>query len=186
VSLWYNDSNGIDAMTRGAGWSPEQAVFPTWQGVLTVRLTDEHRNPLPSLSANGRRYVVGEHGQRYLINVRNDSPNRVEIVATVDGLDVMDGRAGSFAKRGYVVAPYSDLDIEGFRRSDATVASFRFGSVRDSYAERKGEGRNVGVIGIAFFAESGATWPWTPDEVRRRHDADPFPGRYAAPPPPRY
>ena len=33
------------------------------------------------------------------------------------------------------------------------MATFRFSSVRDSYAAREGSDRNVGVIGVAFFAE---------------------------------
>jgi hypothetical protein len=62
------------------------------------------------------------------------------------------------------------------------VAAFRFGSVRGSYAARKGNDRNVGVIGVAFFAERGAETPWTRREMDRRNSADPFPGRFASPP----
>ena len=61
------------------------------------------------------------------------------------------------------------------------MAAFRFGAVRDSYASRTGDDRNVGVVGFAFFAERGSLW--TTDELARRESADPFPDRYAAPPP---
>jgi hypothetical protein len=40
----------------------------------------------------------------------------------------------------------------------------------------------VGVIAVALFDEAGSVWPWTDQEIQRRHDADPFPGRYAQPP----
>lgn len=184
VGVYYNDATGVAAMAERSGRSDYgDNVFPTWHRSLTVSLLDEGRRPLPSVRAGGRVYVVGEHGQRYLIQVRNHSPNRVEIVASVDGLDVIDGRPANYRKRGYILAPYGTLEIEGFRRSEDAVASFRFGSVRDSYAERKGEGRNIGVIGVAFFAEQGSNWEWTDEEVQRRHDADPFPARYADPPP---
>jgi hypothetical protein len=126
--------------------------------------------------------VVGEPGQRYAIQVSNDSNNRREVVATVDGLDVLDGRPGSYQKSGYLLAPYSALKIDGYRRSLDTVASFRFGSVADSYAEKQGQGANVGVIGVAVFDELGATWPWNEAEIDRRHEASPFPGRFAEPP----
>ena len=56
-------------------------------------------------------------------------------------------------KRGYVIAPYGEVTIDGFRTSLDQVATFRFSSVRDSYAGRKGQDRNVGVIGVAFFPE---------------------------------
>jgi hypothetical protein len=137
---------------------------------------------LPGVRAGGRTYVVGEKGQRYVIEVNNSTANRVEVVSTVDGLDVIDGGPGSYTKRGYLLGPGSTLRIDGFRRSADTVAAFRFGAVSNSYAELKGQGRNVGVIGLAFFDESGSVWPWTEHELRRRKSADPFPGEYARPP----
>lgn len=183
LGIYYNDASGVQAMAARGGRSDfVDNTFPAWNRALTVSLLDENRRPLPSTSSGGRLYVVGSSGQRYLIQIRNNTANRVEIVATVDGLDVIDGQPGSFQKRGYVMNAYGNLEIEGFRRSQDTVAAFRFGSVSDSYAERKGEGRNVGVVGVAFFAEQGSNWQWTDQEVQRRHDADPFPNRYAQPP----
>jgi hypothetical protein len=156
-----------------------------------MRLIDESGRPLPTLETAGRNYVAGEDGARYSIEVSNNTPYRFEAVATVDGLDVIDGRHGSFEKRGYLLRPGGRLVIDGFRQSTETVAAFRFGSVRDSYAARKGDDRNVGVIGVAFFQEAGSqiNWrerppsDWTDDEVERRENADPFPGRFASPPP---
>jgi hypothetical protein len=183
VSLFYNDRAGVSAMAAQSGRSDwYDNVLPVGSSRLTVRLLDERGLPLPSARVGGRSYVVGEYGQRYVIQIQNQTGNRVEAVATVDGLDVIDGRTGSYQKNGYVVGPFATVQIDGFRRSSDTVASFRFGTVSESYAERKGEGRNVGVIGVALFDEAGSAWPWTDQEVRRRHDADPFPGRYAQPP----
>jgi hypothetical protein len=129
-------------------------------------------------------YAIGRDGDRYVIRVENRSPVRLEAVATVDGLDVVDGQDGDVSKRGYVIAPNDSIEIEGFRESEGTVRAFRFGATSDSYASRRGKGRNVGVIGIALFQERGSDWRWTPDEVERRQTADPFPGRFAPAPPP--
>ncbi|WP_295391122.1 hypothetical protein [uncultured Thiodictyon sp.] len=183
LSLYYNDRAGIDAMI-GQGPRPDDSAnaFPVNVSRLAVRLLDERGRPLPSAYRAGRTYVIGERGQRYVIQIRNPTANRVEVVATVDGLDVLDGRPGSYAKRGYLLDPGATLLIDGFRRSADTVAAFRFGAVANSYAELQGEGRNVGVIGVAFFDEAGARWPWTAQEVQRRQSADPFPGQYAQPP----
>ena len=64
---------------------------------------------------------------------------------------------------------------------DAEMAAFRFGRVASSYAARTGGDANVGVIGLAIFAERGAVW--TPAELGRRDAADPFPARnYATAP----
>ncbi len=183
ATLFYNDRAGVAAMAAHSGrsdWSDN--VYPLAGSRLIVRLLDERGGPLPSTRAGGRSYVVGEYGQRYVIQVQNQTGNRVEVLATVDGLDVIDGRPGSYQKNGYVIGPWATVQIDGFRRSSDTVAAFRFGSVAESYAERKGEGRNVGVIGLALFDEAGSVWPWTDQEIQRRHNADPFPARYAQPP----
>ena len=137
---------------------------------------------LPGLIVGDRWLVVGEEGRRYSIVVRNRTDLRLEIVLSVDGLDVIDGRTASFRKRGYIVNPHRKLVVEGFRQSTEAVAAFRFGPVRESYAvEKHHNTRNVGVIGIALFNEAGSN-PWTDEQVRRRLKANPFPGRFATPP----
>ncbi len=109
----------------------------------------------------------------------------MEVVLSVDGLDVMDGRAASFRKRGYLLRPNGIVKVDGFRQSNEAVAAFRFSSVSGSYANLKhGDTRNVGVIGVAVFHEYG-TNPLDLTEARRRLRADPFPGRtFASPPDP--
>jgi hypothetical protein len=101
-------------------------------------------------------------GQRYTIRVSNPTARRVEAVISVDGLDVIDGRTADLRKRGYVVPPYGELRVDGFRVSTQQVATFRFSSVANSYAGRKGQARNVGVIGVAFFDEREAPQIVTP------------------------
>jgi hypothetical protein len=183
ATLFYNDREGVEAMaSESERFDHGDGGFRLVDGAVSVRLLDADGRPLPSFEVASRDYVVGEHGQAYSIEVRNHSGSRIEVVATVDGLDVVDGEEGSFSKRGYVVGPFDTVEIDGFRRSTDTVAAFRFGSVRDSYAGRKGKARNVGVIGVAFFHELGSERPWTSGEVHRRHTADPFPGRFAEPP----
>jgi len=186
VSLNYNDASGIQAMARRMGNADASfgsSGVDAAQGAVSVRLLDDSGSPLPSTNFAGRDYVAGSDGQRYVIQIENHTGNRFEAVASVDGLDVIDGQGGSFAKRGYLINPWSSLEIDGFRRSQAAVAAFRFGAVKDSYAARKGNDRNVGVIGVAFFHEAGTSFPWTERELERRDSANPFPG-FAAPPPP--
>jgi hypothetical protein len=81
--------------------------------------------------------------------VRNASPCRVECVLSVDGLDVLDGKEASFSKRGYIIDPQGEIEVEGFRLSATAVEPFRF---------RRAEGvekRDRGVIGVALFNERG-------------------------------
>lgn len=183
VALYYNDAEGVRAHSayRGSGsLAPFRAHTP--HGGISVALTDVHGNVLSGGMAGGRALIVGAEGQRYNIVVHNHTAGRYEVVTSVDGLDVIDGRPADLAKRGYILEPHSTLTIDGFRRSESAVAAFRFGRVSQSYAARTSGDRNVGVVGLAFFAERGSVW--TSDELYRRDTADPFPGdrSYARPP----
>jgi hypothetical protein len=102
---------------------------------------------------HGNTYVEGRQGERYVIRVHNRSWRRVEAIISVDGRDVIDGKSSSLSKRGYVIPPYSYIDVDGFRISMDEVAAFRFTSVPDSYAARMGTPWKVGIIGVAVFPE---------------------------------
>jgi hypothetical protein len=133
------------------------ASQPIAQSPYDVELLGADGRPLATYQNGGRFYVLGQAGDRYSIRVTNPTARRVEAIISVDGLDVIDGEPADFAgKRGYVVPPGGDLVVDGFRMSATQVAAFRFSSVSASYAERKGKGRNVGVIGVAIFEEKEA------------------------------
>jgi len=151
--------------------APAQEVPARWGG-YSVEVVDESGRSLPAFEHRGRTYVLGALGERYLLRFRNRSGRRVEVVASVDGRDVVDGRPASFDRRGYIVAPYGEVTIDGYRTSQASVAAFRFSSVPRSYAARKGDARDVGVVGVAVFAERGPVYVPPPP---------PYPYPYPAP-----
>ncbi|MGC4001408.1 MAG: hypothetical protein QM767_29695 [Anaeromyxobacter sp.] len=122
-------------------------------GPWSFELVDAAGRALPTFQHQGRTYVLGQKGQRYLLRFHNGSAQRVEVVASVDGRDVVDGRPASVEKRGYLVDAWGTLTVDGFRLSQAEVAAFRFSSVSRSYAARMGDARDVGVIGVAVFPE---------------------------------
>jgi len=181
VLLHYNDAQGVGAHAAYLGSSPQPMEVFAGDGSLSVALVDEAGRTLPGYTAGGRTLILGEDGARYRIVVRNGTTARFEVVASVDGLDVIDGKPADPNRRGYLVDPRGVLVIDGFRTSDDAVAAFRFGKVAESYAAHTSGDRNVGVVGMAIFAEQGAVW--TPAELGRRDAADPFPNRgYATPP----
>lgn len=182
TAVFYNDREGANAMASvDRAWT---GSFSIAGGLVSAELRDERGSRFQGFVSAGRSYVIGEAGRRYSIVLHNHTDHRVEVVMSVDGLDVMDGKKASFDKRGYILDAFADLEVDGFRQSTETVAAFRFGSVKNSYAEKKtGDSRNVGVIGIALFHERGVPQPvWSSEEIRRRRSANPFPGTFATPP----
>ena len=182
AALFYNDRQGVEQLAAWHGGTPRFHDISAVNGAITVSLRDAWGEPLDAMHVGDRTYVVGQQGERYSIVISNHTRRRFEAVATVDGLDVISGKVGAFGNRGYVLMPEANLEIDGFRQSSDEVAAFRFAKVRDSYAAQRGEARNVGVIGIAFFAERGDDW--NSDDLRTRDTASPFPneGRFAPPP----
>ena len=185
--VYYNDEVGAQAMAKRSGirWT-SRAPTTLASGTVSMGLKDGSGRFLKSYASGSQRFFVGEDGDRYQVYLKNLTDHRVEVVVSVDGLDVLDGKPASVKKRGYLLEPRGTLSIEGFRQSDSTVAAFRFGSVAESYAEKKhGDSRNVGVIGVAVWTEDGID-PFRPSigDTWKRRTADPFPGttRYATPP----
>ncbi len=179
ATLHYNDArlSAMQAQREGFRW------LSVHRDGIRISLRGESGEVLPGFLSGGEAFVIGQPGQRYAIVLENRTPVRIEAVLTVDGLDVINGQPGSTENRGYLVRPYGSIVVEGFRRSTSTVAAFRFGGVEGSYADERGSARNVGVIGVALFAERGATLDLEENEVELRRSADPFPGGFAPPPP---
>ncbi|WP_394848055.1 hypothetical protein LZC95_11390 [Pendulispora brunnea] len=187
ATLNYNDRRGVDALAAHVAHRVSGREYVTGGGAITVSIADEDGDPLEAVKLGDRTLVVGQPGDRYSIVLTNHTDHRFEAVATVDGLDVINGRPGTLDNRGYVLMPFATLTIDGFRQSSNAVAAFRFASVADSYAAKTGSARNVGVIGVAFFAEAGDAFEpyYDSRELYLRDTAIPFPAadpRYARPP----
>lgn len=175
-TLHYNDPEGIKAM---AGRTTRVEGLQSAAGGLVEWGVKGGAGFLPTYKEGwgyGRRLVAGEKNSTYSIAIRNRSKSTLEVVSSVDGLDVQDGKPASFSKRGYLVDPGKTLEIDGFRTSYNHVAAFKFSSVSNSYANlRHGDTRNVGVIGIAVFTQKGVDpWTWMPRELDTRNRAQPF------------
>ncbi len=186
-TLHYNDRRGVEAlaMYHSAVAGGFMHDVPEAGGAITVAIVDQNGSPLDALKVGDRTYVIGHDGERYSIVMTNHTNHRFESIATVDGLDVVNGRPASMDYRGYILAPFARLEIDGFRQSQSSVAAFRFSKTSESYAAQTSGDRNVGVIGVAFFSERGDSFtPWTFDELQKRDSASPFPNdlRYAQPP----
>ncbi|MDR2155614.1 MAG: hypothetical protein LBE78_11435 [Burkholderiaceae bacterium] len=155
AQLFYNDADGVRAKV---GASPERQLNTLMaQGHVEWSVRDEADRPLPLERArrgpDGALNIVGRQGARYVLVFNNLSDDAYEVVATVDGLDVLNGQSGSITNSGYVLYPHGTLRIEGFRKSDSEVAAFRFSAADRAYAANtpSGDARNIGVIGAALF-----------------------------------
>ena len=174
--VFYNDKEGIEAMTgskrKVGGLEMAAGEMVEWG----IKGGFGYLPTYKTYSWGSRRFVVGDRDSNYSIVLKNRCKSRLEVVLSVDGLDVIDGKKAALSKRGYVIGPDETLEVKGWRTSPSTVARFKFSTVAGSYTNLKhGDHRNVGVIGMAVFAEEGVDpWTWMPREVNKRLDADAF------------
>lgn len=155
----------------GAGAASAHRPVPPPRGDVDVRLLCD-AGSCDEVFHGGQRYVVGEHGQRYVIALTNRSGRWVEAVVTVDGRNIVDGQRSSSRSRGYLIAPYDSVQVEGWRTSLSEVAAFRFTSVGDSYAGRVGDARLAGTIRVEVFPERAAAVILPPHRPYDRFDED--------------
>lgn len=145
------------------------------QSLVSVQVEAPEGSDFPSFRSGGEVWIAGSEGQRYNLRLQNHSPERVEVVVTVDGRDVISGRLGDYVKqRGYVLDPFDTLIIEGYRQSLDSVAAFRFADLADSYSARMGTPVHVGLIGVAAFAERSPIKPR--QQPLAPVEGEPFPG----------
>lgn len=130
------------------GALPGQAGQP-----VSVSLVDEAGGELPIYGHRGQQWVPGQPGRAYQVRLTNQSDRRVMVVLSIDGVNAVTGQTAASNQTGYVLDPWQSAEIDGWRKSMEESARFVFTDLPDSYAARTGRPDNVGVVGIAVFAE---------------------------------
>ena len=98
----------------------------------------------PARDGSGRYYLEARAGCAYAVRVTNRSPERVGVVLAVDGLNAISGERelgpSDPARRGrmYVIDPWDEVQVRGWRTSLEDVHRFTFVDERGSYAARSG------------------------------------------------
>lgn len=117
---------------------------------------------LPVYRHRGEHWIAGRPGARYAVSLRNAVNGRLMGVVSVDGVNVISGQTAAWHQTGYVLGPWQQYDISGWRKTDHEVAAFHFTALPSSYAARTGRPAHVGVIGVSLFREKvdpPAVWP---------------------------
>lgn len=128
---------------------------------ITVFDRSEGRQ-LPVYWHEGRAWVAGKPGNEYALRIRNQGREEVLAVVSVDGVNAVSGETASPQQSGYVLSPWRQFELTGWRRNLGQTAAFYFTPLPDSYAARTGRPDNVGVIGVALFRKKA---PPPPAEV---------------------
>ena len=127
---------------------------------VAVEVEGAERPLYAAPDGSGRFYFEARRGARYAIRLRNRSHERLGVVVQVDGLNVISGDRtatswlGSNPGRMYVLDPWDQTDVQGWRTSLDEVRRFTFVEEERSYAARSGQANNkMGWVEIAVYRE---------------------------------
>jgi hypothetical protein len=143
--------------------SPARALLhpdaPLAAGGLVSVAVEVDGRPAPLYAApdgSARRYVEARAGREYVLRLANRSGERVGLAINVDGLNVISGESDRPGRvpRLYVLDPWAEMTVRGWRTSLAEVRRFTFVDESRSYAVRAGKANpKLGWIEVAVHRE---------------------------------
>lgn len=115
-------------------------------------------------------FVEGKPGSQFELVIKNLSGERILCHPTVDGRSVMNGKQArkNDSSDGYVLNPYQETVIPGWRLNQEACAHFFFtGREEETYGEQMGDsGNNKGVIACPVWQQE--------QSLRLNMDSSPF------------
>lgn len=140
-------------------------------GSLVSVSVEVNGQPSPLYAAvdgSGRYYVQAWRGAQYCVRLVNRSGERLGVLLTVDGLNAISGERSWPGARGrmYVLSPWDETVVRGWRTSLDEVRRFTFVDEERSYATRSGKASaRLGWIEVEVYREARAVarpWPYWP------------------------
>ena len=114
-----------------------------------------------------RRYVQAFAGRNYSIVLHNNTGRRVAVLLAVDGLNAVNGELTTLRPNEpmYVLGPWEQATIRGWRSSLDEIRRFVFVDERKSYAQRTGQSNSdMGWIRVLAFREQLPWWQTDRDQ----------------------
>jgi hypothetical protein len=101
-----------------------------------------------------RSFVEGRPGSVYELQLRNHNFSSIEVIVSVDGLAVTDGKPADSESLGFILPPRETIKIPGWLLDATSAATFVFAAKHNGYAAQSGAATcNIGVIGAMAFTE---------------------------------
>jgi hypothetical protein len=110
--------------------------------------------PIQEHAARGTTYVEALAGREYSVRLRNNTPERIAVALSVDGLNTIDAKSTTTRDASkWILDPYQTITLDGWQTSNSTARRFFFTTEPKSYGAWLGETRNLGIITAAVFRE---------------------------------
>ena len=125
---------------------------------VTVEVAGRATPLFAAPDGSGRLYFEAREGHPYALRIANRTHERVGTLVVVDGLNAISGSREEIGPgrpgRLYVLGPWEDVTVRGWRSTLDEVRQFTFVDERASYSARVGKAnRRMGWVEVAVYRE---------------------------------
>jgi hypothetical protein len=168
----------VAALALGTGLAAAAPIRSAVEGNLVDVQVLVDGSTAPLYQRNGawdRTYFQAFRGQNYSLVVTNQTNQRVGVLISVDGLNVVNGQRTRLDndESMYVLDPYENATIRGWRNSLNDVRRFVFVDEERSYASRTDQANgDMGWIRVVSFQEKQRRIAWREDRPQVRDEME--------------
>jgi len=141
---------------------PGRVLVQVVSSAGTEYLTIPHRDVQQDGIQVTKKYLEAKKGENYSIVIRNSSSERIGVVVAVDGRNIITGKRSELrnSEDMYIIGPYDQARLEGWRTDQDTVHRFLFTDTANSYSQRTfSDASAMGVIAVAVFRDQDRPRP---------------------------
>lgn len=112
---------------------------------------------LKKYNIDGIDFIGAENGEQFEIQFKNNTANRIQVIISLDGLNIIDGNLASLDinSKMWVVSGYGTLNLKAWPETKNGGASFIFTTQDNSVLANIQENeQGKGLIGAAVYKES--------------------------------
>ena len=121
-------------------------------GMISLRAENDRGRRLPALQCGGQLVVVGEPGTAWRLWVRNETDVPIEVLPSVDGLDLETGKPADLALRGRLLGPRESVAFASMAGAAGKETPLTFREVKDTSAlYRMTTTGTLGMVVVAVF-----------------------------------
>lgn len=161
---------------------PVRGLSRFGNGAVAAGFKNERGQWLRGVECGGMLLVEGSEGQVYQLVVENKTDVALELLPSVDGLDLESGEVLELKSRGRVVPPRGTTQFSFINGADGKAEPLRFRSITGPQAIHQiSSTGTLGVVQVAVFQAQGTdTFESRPPSARRIHGRT-FPQRHHEP-----
>jgi hypothetical protein len=161
-----------------------------WQGEVSVEVVSDRGSTMLAIPHKDiwkggiriiKKFLEAKKGETYSIVIRNMTHERVGVVVSVDGRNIISGKRSDLRSTEdmYLVNGYDQGRYDGWRTDKDTVHKFYFSEPGDSYSIRTfNDASAMGVIAVAVYREKDRPQPR--NEMRKQESAPAAPSAGSA------